>query len=95
MWTELIKSMNERPEEGSREVCKVVPCGCFAASCWVCQPLTSSVMSKQGYSLQANARVGFIPFQDETNGRWWKHFLEIRYLDLFFSLGSREWGGKG
>lgn len=28
----------------------MVPCGCFAAGCWVCQALTSPVMSKQGYS---------------------------------------------
>lgn len=28
-----------------------------------CQPLKSSAMSQQGYSLQANARAGFIPFR--------------------------------
>ena len=59
----VMKRMNEPPDEGSREVCKVVPCGCFTASCWVCQPLTSSAMLKQGCSWQANATVGFIPFQ--------------------------------
>ena len=58
-----MEHMNERPEEGSREVCKVVPCGCLTASCGVCQPLPSSVILKQGCSWQANAMVGFIPFQ--------------------------------